>query len=250
MKRKFSLITSAPLTLIFLGLGLLSPAFSQQMPSEKPKLANANFTFYTLEKRTVYSMGDGEALKNAGKDLPTLYYQNNGVFKEVKIAYGAYKNGFSYRGPVPVDFYTQIPTEENKVEPCFRLNFPVQWNNLLVLVSPGGKNSAKAFCVDISANKLEAGMVRLYNLGSKPIAFKAMEQQAVIKPGKYNQFSISDLEGYYLPLMLVSEHEGAMKLAYKSNLSVNKFSKLLLLATQVDKSSQNWLIRPLAVPEI
>jgi hypothetical protein len=77
-----------------------------------------------------------------------------------------------------------------------------------------------------------------------------MGQQAVIKPGKYNQFSISDLDGYYMPLMLVTEHEGSMKLAYKSNISVNKFSKLLLLASQVDKDSQNWLIRPLAVPEI
>jgi hypothetical protein len=195
-------------------------------------------------------MGNASELKNAGKDLPVLYYRNNGSFKQVKISYGAYKSGFSYKGPVPVDFYTQIPTESNGIEPCFRLNFPVEWNDLLVLVSPGGKNSAKAFCIDISAKKLDPGMVRLYNLGSKPVAFKAMGQQAVIKPGKYNQFSISDLDGYYMPLMLVTEHEGSMKLAYKSNISVNKFSKLLLLASQVDKDSQNWLIRPLAVPEI
>ncbi|MGC6456400.1 MAG: hypothetical protein ACON39_04055 [Coraliomargaritaceae bacterium] len=242
-------------TVQVLFLALLSQLFplsavAQAQASSEPALVQAEFSFYAWKSRRVFTMlGENSAAK-VNPNLPELYYQSGSGWESISVTKGRISRSYKYSGPLPVSFYTSIPSETNQPKPIFTVQFPPVWKEVLVLLMPGSSGNMGALPVDRSAANLVSGTVRLYNLGDKPIIYKSMDRQQMVKPGTHDQFSIKNLEGHYLPVQIASEHEGQAQLAYSSKLSVNQDSRMLLLAYHPDKTSPNWLMRTLVIPEL
>ncbi len=217
---------------------------------EEKQFINAEFSFYTWKERKVFTRGESSDAGASEDKLPDIYYLNGQQWETVKLKKGGFTSAYNYKGPLPVRFYTSIPTDISIAKPVFTAQFPTLWKEVLFLVKPGNGGQVNAIPVDRSITNLQPGAVRLYNLGSKPIVYMASDRQQPVKSGGFDQFSIKDLEGYYLNLKIAAEYEGKPKLAYSSKLAVDKNSRILLLAYQSDPNSPSWQMRTLVIPEI
>ncbi len=228
----------------------LPEAVAQTADDAEPVLVQAEFSFYTWKKRKVFARSGSGGAQTPSNKLPDLYYHDGAQWEKVALSSGRITRTYQYKGPLPVSFYTSIPSEGNPSKPLFTAQFPLAWQEVLFLLMPGGNGNMGAMPVDRTAANLRSGTVRMYNLGDKPIVYRALERQQMLKPGSHDQFSIDDLEGYYLPVQIASEHEGKPQLAYSSKLSVSRESRILLLAYHPDKESPSWHMRTLVIPEI
>lgn len=227
----------------------LPEAVAQAVEEREPVLVQAEFSFYTWKKRKVYTRSDSGNVPKPADSLPNLFYFNGGGWEKVALSSGRITRTYKYRGPLPVSFYSSIPSETNPSKPLFTAQFPMAWQEVLFLLKPGGGGSMGAFPMDRSAANLKSGTVRMYNLGDKPIVYRSREDQATLQPGGHDQFSIEDLDGNYLPVQIASEHEGKLRLAYSQKLSISREQRILLLAYHPDRDSPSWVLRTLVIPE-